>query len=153
MRIVVLLIFCALYTTIRPLLLTLPMLPLSSCKLLASLIPLDHVMTLARFRPASVKRIESLTASAFKELSRDVQAVPLHLIRAAAPRPDLFKLLRSVKDRFVEVELGRYDQQFEKVSIPLSAYLDWLEDGNSTVQGKQMYLAQSNLITEVCLHV
>lgn len=107
-----------------------------------------------RFRPASVQRIESLTADAFKRISRDA-AVPLHLSRdAAAPaRPDLFKLLRLVKDRFVDVELGRYNDKeaFEKVSIPLSAYLDWLQEGNSTVGGKQMYLAQSNLIHDVCL--
>jgi hypothetical protein len=44
----------------------------------------------------------------------------------------------------VEIEVGRYDRDVEKVQLPLSYYLRWLKEGGEGGQmnGKQVYLAQ-----------
>lgn len=54
------------------------------------------------------------------------------------------KALREL-NRLVPVELGDYaSPDLERVSLPITAYIDWIEQGHSTVQGKQLYLAQES---------
>lgn len=55
----------------------------------------------------------------------------------------LMHALREEENRLVEVEVGTYDdREFATVSMRLGQYLDWLEEGNGTVGGSQLYLAQ-----------
>ncbi|TCD69594.1 hypothetical protein EIP91_007016 [Steccherinum ochraceum] len=70
---------------------------------------------------------------------------------AGAAAADLMKALREGEERLVDVELGRYDspESFDRVTMRLGQYLDWLDMlgspdsiGKNKVDGRQLYLAQ-----------
>lgn len=51
----------------------------------------------------------------------------------------------------MDVEVGNYnDREFTTVSMRLGQYLHWLEEGNGTVGGSQVYLAQWRAEQDVC---
>lgn len=72
---------------------------------------------------------------------------------------ELLSRLRDAEDRIIEVEMGCYDEvvagSFEKISMRLGHYLDWLESDESIggkVSGRQLYLAQWRASDDVSLH-
>ena len=116
------------------------------------------------FKPKPVKKIyyEDLTADSLLRqcLQSEIQE-PLHIVRRqvdAATSIRLMELLQSDPDAqrcIVELEVGRYDQDVEKVNLPLIQYLDWLQDSPShggKMNGKQVYLAQWRGIDDVRTH-
>ena len=73
---------------------------------------------------------------------------PQEVTRAA----QVMDLLKTQSHRIVDVELGVYSDMdsgdppaFDKYSIPLGTYLEWLEQtADGQLVGKQLYLAQTN---------
>lgn len=103
--------------------------------------------------------IEGGNAAGFVDrFLRSPNPTPIHLIPDSKPeqaeRWDIIDVL--LKDHqaakcVVELEVGRYDQDVEKVQLPLVAYLEWLKDGREggKMNGKQVYLAQWRGLEEV----
>lgn len=113
------------------------------------------------FKPKPVKKVyyEDLTAdSLFRQYLTSENPEPLHIVRKqvdTAPNIRLMELLQSDPDAqlcIVELEVGRYDEDVQKVQLPLLQYLDWLQDSAShggKMDGKQVYLAQWRGIDDV----
>ena len=109
------------------------------------------MMSTQTFKPKPVEKIsqENMSALRLKELLASQPAQPYHLV-PSIPKPPLDILDGMMEDPasehcVVDLEVGRYDQDgFEKVQLPLTAYLSWLRDGKEggQMQGKQVYLAQ-----------
>ena len=106
---------------------------------------IPHVPTVTSGSPFPLDR-------PLKFLTEEPQIVP------GSRATELMAALRSDGQRIVEVERGVYSDlstdpsAFEKHSIPLQMYLEWLErtpDGQ--LDGKQLYLAQSEVRVSVVL--
>ena len=109
--------------------------------------------TASGFRPQPVQQLclDDVTPSTF--LSDCLHAAnprPLHLLprqASAHGKRDLIdRILEEPESErcIVEIEVGRYDRDVEKIQLPLSYYLRWLKEGGEGGQmsGKQVYLAQ-----------
>lgn len=99
------------------------------------------------FRPAQVREVALTVEPESSLLQTDKPCVlraPSSLTNSISDQSQRFmNALRQLGDRLVPVELGKYQSpDLERVHLPLSAYLDWLSQGGSTLQGKQLYLAQ-----------
>jgi hypothetical protein len=76
-------------------------------------------------------------------------AEPFHLKGGAKLPVDLLPLLQAT-NRLVEIEHGRYDQpKFDKVTLPLAVFANCLEQGETQLDGKPLYLAQVSLWEDV----
>ena len=120
-------------------------------------LPFRHAMTRGFAQAASVPR-----AIKTRAVPRLLAAENVDLASLSAPAiwpgtrqqgrgAELMRALRKGEDSLVEVELGRYDSpgDFDRVTMRLGQYLDWLDQlcspGNAQankIDGKQLYLAQ-----------
>lgn len=90
-----------------------------------------------------------MSPSRLNDLLHASPARPYHIVPSTS-KPPLDIVETILKDPasercIVELEVGRYDQEgFEKVQLPLTAYLSWMRDGTEggRMNGKQVYLAQ-----------
>lgn len=115
-----------------------------------------HFRTLSTrsFTPKVVPRValNSLTTdTSVQEFMQRARETPIHIVPGSSgTSQDYGAVLRDLADDpdasqcVVELEVGRYDKDVQKVQLPLSFYLDWLVRGDESGQmnGKQVYLAQ-----------
>jgi hypothetical protein len=117
----------------------------------------------ASFVPKAVRQmyLEDITLKTFQEeLLQAETPTPVHLIPKTPDyeRIDIIDIL--LKDPasqtcVVDLEIGRYDQDVEKVQLPLAFYLEWLRDGREQgkMKGKQVYLAQWRGLEDVGIRI
>lgn len=111
------------------------------------------------FKAKAVERLlqTDLSPCRLRELLAQQLPRPVHIVPSEAKPP--FDILKAILDDpaseqcVVDLEVGRYDEEgFDKVQLPLSAYLSWLRDSNERgrMRGKQVYLAQWRGLEDVC---
>ena len=98
-----------------------------------------------------VPRLDATQTTAGVDLASLSTPVIWSGTRQQARAVELMNALRQGEDNLIEVELGRYDHPgaFDRVTMRLGQYLDWLDvlsspdgAGRNKIDGRQVYLAQ-----------